>query len=317
MSKVVKAVGNAIGGAVRSIGNVIKGVVNTAKNVISGVSKMFGDSKFGRVLLTAAAIYFGGAALMGGFGASAAGGSFLSGMGAGISSAASGISGAWTAITSGQGLGAAGSSLASGFTGANAAGAATAGGSALAGGAGTVANGMTQAEMLNVQNAGLSGADRMTAEALRSGAMTGAKTAAAGSSILNSPYTAPALISGGTALIGGAMQGKALEDQRNFELEQQRLARERYGANVGTSLWGSAPTSSSVSGPTAYQSIGYDQRLSEVTPSASSFRNVDPVTGQPLTYNDIHRRSVNEFNQIWQRPGLVGNYVYMNPSIYG
>lgn len=310
MSKAVSSVG-------RAIGSVVKGVVNTAKSVISGVSKMFGDSKFGRILLTAAAIYFGGAALMGGFGASAAGGSFLSGMGAGISSAASGISGAWSAITAGE-MGAAGSSLASGFTGANAAGAATVGGSAVAGGAGTVANGMTQAEMLGAQNAGLSGADKLTAEALKTGSMTGAKTAAAGSSIWNSPYTAPAVISGGSALIGGAMQGKALQDQRNFEIEQQRLARERYGANVGTRLWGEAPTDSAPpSGPTAYQSMGYDERLSSSNPEPTNYQQIDPATGRPLTVADMNRRSAIAFNQIWQRPGLVGNYVYMNPSIYG
>lgn len=298
MSKAVSSVGRAIGG-------VVKGVVNTVKGAINGVNKLFGGSKFGKILLTAAAIYFGGAALMGGFGASAAGGSFLSGMGAGISSAASGISGAWSAITAGE-IGAAGSSLASGFTGANAAGAATAGGSALAGGAGAGAfTGQTSTGLATV------------AGDAANVAATAGKTAA-GSSILNSPYTAPALISGGTALIGGAMQGKALQDQRNFEIEQQRLARERYGANVGTRLWGEAPTDSAPpSGPTAYQSMGYDERLSSSNPAPTNYQQIDPATGRPLTVADMNRRSATAFNQIWQRPGLVGNYVYMNPSIYG
>ena len=113
------------------------------------------------------------------------------------------------------------------------------------------------------------------------------------------------------------MQGKAMEEQRDFELDQQRQARERYGANVGTRLWGEAPTESSVSGPTAFQSIGYDQRLSMATPAASNMQSIDPATGQPVSVSDLNRRSATAFNQIWQRPGLVGNYAFMNPSIYG
>lgn len=294
MSKVVKSVG-------RAISKVVKGAVNVVKGAVNGVSKIFGDSKFGKILLTSAAVYFGGAALMGGFGASAAGGSFLSGMGAGISSAASGISSAWTAITSGQGLGAAGSSLGEGFMGANAAGAATVAPAAQFTGQTATGLATLPGDSANVLNAA-----------------TQAGTKAAGSGIFSSPYTAPALISGGTAIIGGVMQGKAMEDQRNFELEQQRLARERYGTNVGTSLWGAAPTESApASGPTAYQSIGYDQRLSAATPAASNMQQIDPATGQPMSVADLNRRSATAFNQIWQRPGLVGNYAYMNPSIYG
>lgn len=292
MSKVVKSVG-------RAISKVVKGVVNAVKKVAS--------SKLGKVLLTAAAIYFGGAALAGGFGSSAAGGSFLSGMGSGLSSAASGITNAWSAITAGEGLGAAGSALGQGFTGAYQAGSVAAGEAAAQAAAGAF-TGQT--------STGLATLPADSANVLN--AATQAGTKAAGSGIFSSPYTAPALISGGTAIIGGVMQGKAMEDQRNFELEQQRLARERYGANVGTSLWGAAPTESApASGPTADQSIGYDQRLSMSTPAASNLQNVDPVTGQPMSVADLNRRSATAFNQIWQRPGLVGNYAYMNPSIYG
>jgi len=56
--------------------------------------------------------------------------------------------------------------------------------------------------------------------------------------MMSSPYTAPALISGGTQLIGGAMQGYGMQKQQE---EQQRMAEEernRYSRNIGTRLWG-------------------------------------------------------------------------------
>ena len=90
MSKVVSAVGNAVS-------SVVKGVVNVVKSVASGVGnlvKSIAKSPLGKALLIAGAVYFGGAALAGGFGSSAAGGSFLSGMGTGVSSAASSLSSA-------------------------------------------------------------------------------------------------------------------------------------------------------------------------------------------------------------------------------
>ena len=59
MSKVVKGVGRATGKVAKGVGNVVKKVAS---------------SKFGKILLTAATVYFGGAALMGGLSSSAAGG---------------------------------------------------------------------------------------------------------------------------------------------------------------------------------------------------------------------------------------------------
>jgi len=67
-----------------------------------------------------------------------------------------------------------------------------------------------------------------------------------------------AKIQAGTALIGGAMQGKAAQDQRDFELQQAAAARERYNTNAGAQLWSNnqAPTSNgaplSPSGAYAY-----------------------------------------------------------------
>jgi hypothetical protein len=56
--------------------------------------------------------------------------------------------------------------------------------------------------------------------------------------IMSSQYTAPALISGGTQLIGGAMQGKAAQDQQDRQDQMVVDERERYNRNIGTRLWG-------------------------------------------------------------------------------
>lgn len=240
MSKVVK---QALGG--RLISKVFKGVTKAIKKVAS--------SKLGKILITAAAIYFGGAALMGGIGgatSAAAGSSFLSGASAGLSSAASGISGAWSALTGTGGLSGAASSLSSGFTGAMQAGA---GGSSLVGAIpGEIANGMSQAEMLATQNAGIEGATQATNAAASSAfpaatnaATTGLQlTPGAGanpgliSKMMASQYTAPALISGTTQLIGGAMQGYGAQKQQEQQAQLAEDQRNRYNTNVGTRLFG-------------------------------------------------------------------------------
>lgn len=113
MSKVVKKVGKAIG-------KVVKGVVKGVKKVW----KKIGQKKFLKIAAIAAAIYFGGAALMGGIGGVGAGG-FMAGAKAGVASAWGGITSAGTALASGN-IAGAGSSLYGGFTGAYGAGAGTA-----------------------------------------------------------------------------------------------------------------------------------------------------------------------------------------------
>jgi hypothetical protein len=61
------------------------------------------------------------------------------------------------------------------------------------------------------------------------------------SSILNSPYTAPALISGGMQVGGAYIQGQAqekqLREQREYEARMVEEARNRYNTNVGAELW--------------------------------------------------------------------------------
>jgi hypothetical protein len=93
-----------------------------------------------------------------------------------------------------------------------------------------------------------------------------------------------AKIQAGTAIIGGAMQGKAAqdqqEDQRAYEMEQARLARERYNENAGARLFSDQQP---VSG-------GYS------TPSGAYA--YDPLAEA----NAVSNRRINEYNA---RQGLV------------
>jgi hypothetical protein len=259
MSKVVSGIGNAIGG-------VVKGVVNVVKGVVKGVgdlAKSIASSKLGKAIIIAGAIYFGGAALAGGFGSSAAGGSFLSGMGAGVSSAASTLSGAWSSVMAGnfsQAAGAVGNAWgtagaaagqAAGATAAQAAGTGamtvsptatpTAVTAPTVGAPTAVANGgvQTQAQMLAAQNAGIPGADTLTSAALK----TGVTPPPAAPGFFSSDLAKYGAITAGTQVVGGMIQGagqkQAQEDQRDYELRMAQEARDRYNANVGTALWGS------------------------------------------------------------------------------
>lgn len=233
MSKAVKSVG-------RAVSKVVKGVTNAVKKVAK--------SKLGRVLIAAAAIYFGGAALMGAMGtsgAAAAGGlSGLSGAAANISAAWSSLGTAGSALMSGN-LSGAGSAVASGFTG-TAAGA----GSALAtsmGGAGglSATAGGTTGLTAGAGGTGLTAGSAATGgvgsqlaainTGVGAGAGAGAGAAAGGGSIAQGLIGA-AKINAATQLVGGVVQGagqqKALEDERAFA-EQQRAAQEaRYRASV-------------------------------------------------------------------------------------
>jgi len=204
MSKVVKNVG-------RAISKVVKGVAKVAKKVVK--------SPIGKALAAAATIYFGGAALMGAMGAGtgaagvagAAAGGGLAGAGAGISSAWSGLTGA----LSGGGLG----SISGVFSGGSAA-----------------APSLTGAADAAFTGATSTGLPTLATDAANVLGTTGGKGLIG--TMMSSPYAAPALISGGTQLIGGAMQGYGMQKQQE---EQQKLAgeeRDRYNRNVGTRLWG-------------------------------------------------------------------------------
>ena len=309
MSKAVSGVGNAIGG-------VLKGAVNLVKDVGNGIGKIvkdIGSSQIGKAILIAGAIYFGGAALSGGFGASAGGGSFFSGMSAGVSSAATSLSSAWTSAMAGN-FAEAGSTIGSSWTGAANAGAATNPGwmaaqanavslaEPAAAGSQTVAdpyngkyfneNTITQAQNEQIVNSAgydpnlpaqsqqhllnssadqvarfdpkqLSNLEQTSQYSLNgpgvsdpglnlSNSGTGFNAGGSSipynppgsgvmSSIWNSPYTAPALISGGMQVGGAYIQGQAqekqLREQREYEAQQLIDARNRYNSNVGAQLW--------------------------------------------------------------------------------
>lgn len=274
MSKVVKAVGNAVK-------SVVKGVTNVVKNVAKGVgnlAKSIASSKLGKVLLVAAAVYFGGAALSGGFGASASGGSFLSGMGTGVANAASSLQTAWGSVMSGN-FSTAGSQLAQGFSGevagANMAAApagamttapvtdyslaSTSGGPASAAGApGSVGAGGVNVTTAPSTLGGNIGTNPMVSGqgSMLAGSTPSAAPPSMWDKVISSPYTAPAAISAGTQVVGGLIQGagqkKAMEDQREYEERMAREARDRYNANAGASLWSSnQPVNEATGAPAA------------------------------------------------------------------
>jgi hypothetical protein len=254
MSKVVSGIGNAISG-------VVKGVVNVVKSVASGVGdlvKSIASSKLGKAILIAGAIYFGGAALAGGFGSSAAGGSFLSGMGAGVSSAASTLSGAWGSVLAGD-VGAAASSVGNAWGTAGAAAGQAAGAGAMTVGAAAAPTAVaapsatigapTAGAATTAANGGVAstwvpsstGLNVLASEAAAA-APAAAAPAATGFASL-SPLAQYGAISAGTQVVGGMIQGagqkQAQEDQRDYEMRMAQEARDRYNANVGTALWGS------------------------------------------------------------------------------
>jgi hypothetical protein len=283
MSKVVRSVGKAIS-------KVVKGVVNTVKKVAK--------SKLGKIILVAAAVYFGGAALAGGFSSSAAGGSFLSGMGTGVANAASSLSTAWSSALSGN-LSAAGSSLSAGFQGTTTA--------LQAANAGALTSGMTQAQMLASQNAGISGATAATnsaaATAFPAGAgvgggaqlaLTPAQVAASKGLIGGlSPMGQYAAISGGTQLVGGAIQGygaqKAQEEQRAYEDQKAADAKKQYNDNVGTNWWDAPgdPNQVAQAGAARYEPIAAGDPNSPFAVDSTSFtnRNKGLIGNSMPTYN--------------------------------
>jgi hypothetical protein len=253
MSKVVKAV---VGG----VTSVVKGVVNVVKGAVKGVGdlvKSIASSKLGKAIIIAGAIYFGGAALAGGFGSSAAGGSFLSGMGTGISSAASSLSSAWGSAMAGE-FGTAASTVGNAWgTAGTAAGQAATGAMTVAPtaaattvsaptvGAPTAAanGGITQANVGSTMGGAKGLAMPASAPLASAGVAPVAPAAAATGFSSLSPLAQYGAITAGTQVVGGLIQGAgqkaAAEDQRDYELRMAQEARDRYNSNVGTSLWAS------------------------------------------------------------------------------
>ena len=236
MSKVVKKIG-------RSIGKVVKGVAKGVKKVWKKVKQ----SKVLKVIATAALVYFGGAALMGGIGGAAGGG----GISGAISGAAQGMGNAWSSIGAagssamGGNFSAAGSNLMAGVQGQtiNAAtgavtGVASGGANALlantgtAAGTGAAAQGVPGFVQGATQTYGPANAVANTAVEL------GKQEAKKGllGTMMSSPYTAPALISTGGNMISGYAQGAQQQEMLDQQREQEQERRDIYGQNVGAVL---------------------------------------------------------------------------------
>jgi hypothetical protein len=220
MSKAVKSVG-------RAISKVVKGTVNAVKKVAK--------SKLGRIILTAAAIYFGGAALAGGLKGAAAGTGFLSGMGTGVANAAAGLKGAWTAATAGNFTGAGGvtANLGAGFQGTT-----TALQAANAGATPALLGGVTPSAPSAAVPAVSQPLPIAASDAAFNSALAGAKTAPASKGLIAglSPMGRYAAITGATQILGGAAQGAGQEKQYERQMaDAERLRAEqdgRYRASV-------------------------------------------------------------------------------------
>lgn len=274
MSKVVKGIGRAIGG-------VIKGVVNVVKGVVSGVKKI-ASSKIGKIILAAATVYFGGAAIMGAMGGASAGTGFLGTIGGAVQGAGAGIANAWSGLT-GAFTGGGFSALGKGFTGAYSAGSGAVGSAA-------------QAATTAATNAATSGATQAagTGVATTPNPLVTNPVITQQSTVpLVPPSNNPGIISsawnglgdygkmaavqGTMQLAGGAIQGygqqKAMEEQRAYELEQEQLARDRYNQNIGTRLWGK-PSADTTGGAYAYAAAPAYDPVAESRIRAQRYANI-------------------------------------------
>lgn len=319
MSKVVKAVGKAIGGAVKSVAravtSVVKGVVNVVKKVVKAsitsfkkvaqVVQKIAKSKIGKVIIAAAAIYFGGAALAGGFSASASGGSFLAGMGTGVSNAAASLSTAWSSALSGN-FAQAGSSIAQGFSGQAAS---------------TLASGAVPAAASTVAANGVSTIGGATITPSGSIALQGAAPAAAkaatGFSSL-SPLTQYGLISGGMQLAGGVIQGvgqsKAIQEQQDAQAQAQADERARnqaaYEEAVRQLRGGSTSVGAGQDGSFAPTSTASYDALAEARAINDRQRAAfDQQYGAPRPYGIIAQSMQNN-------PMTNNNFPVYNPYYY-
>lgn len=227
MSKVTK-------GVARAIGKIQKGVMKAVKKVAK--------SKLGKIILVAAAVYFGGAALMGAMGTTTAAGAAVSG----LEGAMTGISNAWTS------LGTATSQALSG----NFANAGSALSTGIQGGSATMVDGalvsnLSSAVQPAVTTPGklanglpINPTDAQINDYLFKAGTTPPRVPGAGGGGWFSglsPLGQAAVVSGGTQLIGQTVSGIGNQmAARDARLEREQ-AQARYKDNIGTSLWGDVP----------------------------------------------------------------------------
>lgn len=243
MSKVVKGVG-------RAIGSVVKGAVKVLVPLASKTGR-----KILKVAAIAAAVYFGGAALMGAFGSGAAGAAGLSG----FAGAGEGISAAWTSLST------AGTQLAAGNIG----NAFSALGSGIGGSAATI--GADGSMLVNGAAQGAAAAATPTTSPL--GVRTGAGSPTGASAFTGQTATGLPTVPGDAANVAGNQgSGGLINNARNFwngldktekfltaqvgtglvqtgmnmygaqkTVDEQRQleanASNRYNTNIGTRLW--------------------------------------------------------------------------------
>lgn len=234
MSKVVKSVG-------RAISKVVKGAVNAVKKV--------GKSKFGKVLIAAAGVYFGGAALSGMMQGASAGSGFLGTISSGLQGAVQGIGNAWSSLGTAatQALGGnfanAGTAISSGFQGGTASmvdGALVTQPMSFAGAPATPL--ASPAAPTNspswMVNSGLAKAPpQVSIPGLNVPPVAPPTNPGLIAGMMSSPYAAPAAIMGGSQLIGGVMQGYGAQKQQERQEQLHAEAQNRYSTNVGTRLW--------------------------------------------------------------------------------
>ena len=210
-------------GIVKGVKKVFKAVTKIPKAIGSAINKVhkkLRQSKIYKIALTAAAVYFGGAALIG-----MAGGG---GAAAGLSSAWGGLQGAGSALMAGNFSGAA-SALGSGFMGTYGAAAAT--GTALAGTGGAIAAGGVTAAAPAAQGGlasfGLSTAAPSVASAATTAGATAGTTAASSGGLLSGIWNGlgeagkAAVVTSGVNMAGQMLQGHAAEKAAEEERERR------------------------------------------------------------------------------------------------
>lgn len=263
MGKAVKSVGRAVKKVGRSIGRVVKGAVKVVKKVAK--------SKVGKIIIAAAVVYFGGAAIMGAMGGASAGTGFMGTLSGAVQGAGTGIANAWTSLGTAatQALGGnfanAGTALSGGFQG-----------SSVTVGANNALTTTPLSFAAAPATAPSAATQTLGSATLPNGLPVGVDpNSAAVTNYLQSQSIHPA---GNPGVIGGAwnslgdygkmaavqmagntVQGigaqKAADEQRKYEDQQTQAALDRYNQNVGTNWWGnsgapSAPSQYAQSAPT-------------------------------------------------------------------
>lgn len=264
-------------GIAKGVKKVFKAVTKIPKTIGSAINKVhkkLRQSKIYKIAVTAAAVYFGGAALMG----MASG----SGAAAGLSSAWGGLQGAGSALMAGNFSGAA-SAIGSGFMGTYGTAAATAG-TALAGTGGAITAGGVTAATPAAQ-AGLASFGASTAApTVASAATTAGTTAASSGGLLSGLWSGlgeagkAAVVTGGVNMAGQMIQGHAAEKAA----EEERERRTYWGVDGAGRTAQNQPEVGNLNYATPYpnQPAGYTQ----------------PPKWQPKTLDDLINETRNRTN---------------------